>query len=515
MSEQITQFYKVIISSPPKATSKVSVDVTSAIQTSVTIHNEDGLVKECTFNITDGYLWMDILSVGMIVDVTGGTLEYNNLRFSGYIKQLKPKMDIAGDVLLEVCCYSQEAGLLGVTLRDLHYPSKNSPFSWANTNAITYSQIIINLAKEAGSKIKVLSQNIQVKKDKTAAHTGGVKQNKLTDWAFMQFLAEKINCTVWTEEKGGISYLHLVDNSLLVNNLADVTFFYLARSSRSDFIPFTQTSEKQIRLLEVEIDLDSKTGKAVYKQSTNPDGTTKTVAEVTKDNGSVERWVLNEDKVNHLPEEERTNLINLFMAGKITWEGDKGQGIVSAQEYFTKITLESSSREAVSNNVQVVNSAGNLNPDGLSTQNSTTQNTGSTSKATVIDSDKLAKVSPEDRAAIMARIARGEMTEQDKSYYTVVDTTPSASAEESKKPGAENTKAGVDKKKGKVQGDRDNGKRDSGFKITAKVYGDLRIVPKISYVIEGIGKYSTSYYMYRVNEEWGNDGFMMHLTFTK
>ena len=165
--------------------------------------------------------------------------------------------------------------------------------------------------------------------------------------------------------------------------------------------------------------------------------------------------------------------------------------------------------------VLLVNSAGNLNPDGLSTQNSTTQNTGSTSKATVIDSDKLAKVSPEDRAAIMARIARGEMTEQDKSYYTVVDTTPSASAEESKKPGAENTKAGVDKKKGKVQGDRDNGKRDSGFKITAKVYGDLRIVPKISYVIEGIGKYSTSYYMYRVNEEWGNDGFMMHLTFTK
>lgn len=514
MSE-LSQYFNVIISSPKDAKKQVSVDVTKYIEDGLKYVDEDGLIKELTFDMKEGFLMLDVLAIGMRVDLIGGDLTTSEALFTGQIKTINPDFQETGDVVLKITVTSQEGGKLGVQVRDLLYPMKKHPKAWA-TKELMYSDIITNLAKDAG--IRVNSANIKVKHDiKATLGRGAQRQKNLTDWAFMQFLASKIKCTCWTEERNGISYLYLKDNSSVVAQLSDYTFFFLSRISKSEFIPIQKRSDKMIQFVKASVNLDTRNTTGSYKTSTDPEtGKESLTTDRTDDNGDVERWVLDEDKVRKLPDEEQRKLIELFMSGKITWDGE--DGTVAAKTYFKKIILSESSREGVPNNTEVKVSGTQPGDDGVNTTNGTTENTGSKSFKTVIDENKLRTLSAEKRSAIMGRIVRGEITDDDKQYYKVVDTTPKEDKDDAKTQvgNKQDTQAGVDKKGKKELGEKaDRGKRDAGFNISAKIYGNLAIKPRISYVIEGLGKYSGSYYLYKVTIEFGKEGFVMELIFTK
>ena len=521
MSSNISQYFNVVISSPKQAKgAPVSWDATQYIEDGLKLTDEDGLIKECTFDMNEGFMMLDILAIGMGVSLIGGDLAKNKLLFTGEIKTITPDFRADGNVYLRVIANSQEGGRCGSLIRDLVYPSKNHPKTWARQN-ITYSDIIINLAKDAG--ITVNYANIKVIKQVTAQFgQGTVRQKSLTDWAFMQFLAGHINCTLWTEETSGKSVLHLMDNGTVVNRLAQKTFFFPARTCKSEFADFTHTSDRQVRLIEVKINLDTQNTKGKFKTAVDPKtGDTKVTTEQKatdeKGNEITEKWVLDEKKVQALSMEERNTLIELFMSGKITWEGD-GAGTVSAKEYFIKVDLTTgSSRDGEQANTETSIQQGALKDDGVATQDATTQSTGSKTYKTVIDEAKLGSMSSEKRSSIMGRIARGEMTDGDRDFYTVVDTTPKVSAEDLPKAGGQDTKAGVDKSataKASVT-NPERGKRDAGFNITGKAYGDLDVVPRFSYIVEGLGKYSDKYYLYKITHEWGRSGYLMDFVFVK
>lgn len=514
MSE--SQYFNIKISSPTGAKKQVSIDATKYIDVGCKLTDEDGLIKELRFDMKQAYLMLDVLSIGMRVDLIGGSLSKNEHLFNGYIKEITPHFKDTGEVALQIIAYSEEGKKLGIGVRDLVYPSKNSPKTWA-TKELMFSDIITNLAKDSG--VRVESANIQVKKDiKASFAKGTVRQKNMTDWAFMQQLAEKIQCTLWTEEKGGVSHLHLVDNSSVVNKLADHTFFFVLRKNSTEFIDYTKTSDKQIQIVKAKVKLDTQSTKSGISQVTDPKtGKTKVVTKKKNKKGESETWVLDEEKLKGLSSDERTNLINLFVSGKVTWEG--GEGLVAAKDYFKKDIITESSRQGEANNIEVEVSAGAIKEDGVGTDKATSENTGSKSFRTVIDEDKLREMSAEKRSATIGRIARGEMTEEDKAYYKVIDTTPKndKSSNKNKKTGlGQSTQAGVDKSQNKGAATSSNKqKRDSGFSITCTVFGNISIKPRKSYVLEGLGKYSGKYYLYKISHEWGNNGYLMQLIFTK
>ena len=126
---------------------------------------------------------------------------------------------------MRIKAYSDEGGKLGIKYRDFVYPSNNHHFIWARKE-LMYSEIIINLAKE--SDIRVNTANISVIHDKKASFgKGSIMQKGATDWSFMQQLAEKINCTLWTKEDKGVSELYLMDNGSVISKLAQYTFFFV------------------------------------------------------------------------------------------------------------------------------------------------------------------------------------------------------------------------------------------------------------------------------------------------
>lgn len=518
MAVNLSQFFNVVISSPKNASKQVSLDVTKYIEVGVRIIDEDGMIKECGFEVTEGFLLMDILAIGMRVDLVGGNLNYNEPLFSGFIQTLEPEFKDGGDVRLKIQAYADEGSSLGVTIRDLIYPSKNHPDTWA-TSELMYSSIITNLAKKAG--LVVENDKIKVLRDVKASFKQSVRQKGMTDWAFIQFLAMKINCTLWTEDRNGKTYLNLVDNKYVVNTLADHTFFFLPRVSGRDFLPYEKTSDKQIQVISAKVKLDT-SQKGAFKQTVNPETGETTISteipaknEAGEETGEVELWVLDEEKVRGLPTDERQNLINLFVAGKINWEG--GNGMVAAKTYFKKVIMGASSREGTQNNITIEKMGGELKDDGVSSTDPTKENTGSRTYTTVIDTQKVNKLSPEERSKVQGRIARGEMTDEDRELYTVVDTTPKDKKDDAvaSTGQAQNTDAGVDKTKKKVTTSSNKQKRDSGFNIECSVYGNLNIKPRLSYVVEGLGKYSGLYYLYKITHDFGKRGHIMTLIFTR
>ena len=537
---QISQYFNVKISSPKTSKKQVSFDATDYIVDGCSLVDEDGLIKEFNFDLKNGYLMMDVLSIGMRIDLVGGDLDKNQHLFSGFIKELNPKFEETGQVILKVKAYSDEGSKLGVSIRDLVYPSKNHPKVWA-TKELMYSDIITNLAKDVG--IRVNSSNIRVKQDiKASFSKGTIRQKNMTDWAFMQLLAEKIHCTLWTTESKGVSELHLVDDSAVVRTLAKYTFYFVNSDEVSDLIIDTpeiaqkrqdeikyrgvvSRSDKEIQIITADVKLDTQNNTGAFKQVTDPKtGETKVTTERPiknekgEETGETELWVLDEAKVKALSFEARQELIELFVSGKITWEGENGT--VSARQYFKKEIIGGSSRDGEANNTEVEVSGGDIKNDGVGTTGSSTENTGSKSYRTVIDEGKLKGLSSEKRSAIMGRIVRDEMTEEDKQYYKVVDTTPKEDKDDAKNKNTgknQDTQAGVDEKKKKTDSPskEDKRKRDDGFSITCKVWGNLNIVPRKSYILEGLGKYSGKYYLYKVTHSWGTEGYIMTLIFTK
>lgn len=498
----ISQFFEVKISSPKKSKDPKTFDATPDIIDGLKLEDEDGLIKTLTFSMKEGFTNMDKVSIGMVVNMRGGDLHQDEHLFTGTITAVAPEFRETGEVFLGVTCQGNEGVGLARIAKDMVYPSKTHPKPWGNSNT-TYSELIVNLAKEAD--FEVSNDNIIVTKDRLVSFTNPIRQRNKTDWDFMQFLAKQIKCTMWVERIGGKDQLFLKDNSILIDKLAGVTLFYLARTNRSDFIEIPVKSPKMIQMNTVNVNLDTR--KSKITQAVNPKtGKTEIVAEGETEG---EKWILDEAKVRALPASERRELMEMFMEGKISWEGDGEKGEVSARPYFKLVTGEESSRTSQSNNIEVeVADSDNpkLKADGVSTTNGTTVNTGSRSFRTVINKEKVGTLSSEKRASLMGRIARQEMTEEDRTYYTVVDTTPKPEKEVENKTNKPMANTSKDEKKDK---------RDAGFKIECSIYGTFALKTKRSYVLEGLGKYSAKYYLYRIAWEWGDKGWVMILTFVK
>lgn len=496
----LTQYFNVRLSSPRlRPDEKVTaVDITPAITTGLTLMDEDGKIQELSFEMSEGYLWLDIIAPGMIVDLIGGTLDRAEFLFTGFVKRIEPDFGDDGDVRIKVVVASNESKKLSTGLRDLVYPSKNHPLTWGRSEVLA-SEIILRLAEEAGYK----RGNVQVRKDLTYTLKSPVAQNKKSDWVFMNMLADKIGCVLWSEIIDGDEYVNLVDEEIQVNTLAGITFFYASRQIKDGSLNYV-TSPNAIQMESVRVTLDTTAGKKgqMTTQMNPKTGQEEVVTEQLNQKGEWQKWVLDEGKLQKLSADERQELINLFMSGQLSWE-DSSSGVVGVKQFFKLAANEQSSREPISSVERATPTGGGQ--DGLATGANTT--TDNKRYATKVDESKLKNISPEQRSQIMGRIARGEMTEEDKQFYTVEEIKQPDKVVTTDTPPSQNT--------GKATQAQPKRKRDAGFKIEITCTGDLRIKCRRSYILEGLSKYSGKYYLYRRYLIFGEGGFKMNLVFTK
>lgn len=521
--ESITQFFRVIVASSRSSTENIQFDATDYIHDGLNMSDEDGLIKSLSFRLVEGAYNAPRIKIGMIVHFEGGDTKQNKPLFRGIVSSVSPVFEDSGEMFLDITCMGNEGGKLANLERDLVYPSDNHPATWGK-KSITFSDIIINIARDKG--IIVNNENINVRTDKTATSKTPVRQHNMTDWRFIQVLSKEINCTAWVSSRGGQDFLFLKDNFSLVSNLGSSTLFFPLKSIGSNFVLEDYASKPNAhQMFGVTINLDM--GKGSITKKTNPKtGKDEIVAEgMTNSNSTgdsmidegTDYWVLDSDKVRGLSKEAQNELLTNLMDGNYSWDGSNGGTAVS--QYFKLRSTSDSSRDPQANNIEVEIMGDNLKSNGLSTTDSTTENTGSKTYRTVIDKDKLSKLSSEERSAVMGRIARGELTQADKSLYSVVDTTPKPDVTDStEKPQETKVESSDTSKTKKVKEHslkNSTTKRDAGFKIECSVYGTFDFETKKSYVLEGLSVYSGTYYLYRNVMSWGSNGWECKLTFVK
>ncbi len=484
------------------------IDITRHVIDEVSLEDEDGLIQTLTFTIKDSSMWMNVLTLGAGIDFFAGTLESNAHLFSGVIKRIEPTFTATGEINLAITVFSKEWAKTARMKKDIIYPSKNHPKEWGK-NSIKGSKILENLLRDAGFKIA----QIKISHDKTYTFESPIRQHKITDWNFIQELAKDLRCTCWVEMKNGDNFAYAVDDTTLIKKIGNHTFFWPLRESGE--FQITSTSDKQIQFEDASVSLDpddNDVGTLATKVDPSTGQETVSTTQYNAKKDEWETWVLDEPKLRALSEDARDELFNAYLAGNLGWE--------EVKPYFRKADLENkSSREAVSQEEldSAVNPYGALMPDGMQSTNvvkSTAPDPTNDASQWKPDYAKLGKLSPQEASNVMGSIARGELkwkgdgSGTDK-YFTFVGSPKKEQVNTTNTPAPPVTPVDTKDTKKKQK------KRDSGFKITGKFYGNIAIRTKQSYVVEGFSTYSGVYYLYRLIQTWGGNGYMMSGTFVK
>jgi hypothetical protein len=486
-----------------KTTGKIGeTDLTDEVDGDITYEDTDEQLRTLSFILKNGFLWSDVLTIGMQITLQAGTLEDIELLFVGNIKNIQPDYGEDGELHLTVTAFASEWRASALVPADRIYPSSNCPFTWGRTNSLTGKDLFINLAKECNFKIG----QVNVVHDKKFTAIRNARQHKKTDFRFLCDLAKQLKIIFWFEFSNDGLTIYAEDETKRVNSVADHTFFYPARIGNEFQVELT--SEKQIQLTKVNVHLDPKDN-GTLTTAVDPKTGEETLAHEEYDGNEWKNWILDEAKLRALPQEEQNRLITLTGSGNATWEDVK--------PFFKPAIIKStSSREPVSEQSNIVTIKGDPKKDGVSSTSTATptseteqevdpQNNMSNYR---INEKKLQALPDESRNGIMGRYFRGELSGDEAiQYFDYINPTKSKDTPvaegESKNYGGETD---IKKLARKVA---------HGFHITAEAYGDLSIKTKISYYVEGLGRYTNKYYLFKRVFTFGRSGFNMQLTFTK
>lgn len=520
-----TQAYRIMIGgvvkdAKGKPTGKrIAEDVTDYVSGEVTLTDEDGSIKTLSFALEDVYtkdfFLGDALSIGQEVTFYGGTLEYMPLLFSGEIKELGMSFPDDGACIIGISALSKEWKHASQKLKDLWYPSKNSPYSWAKNSPLKASDIIKNIVDELNNgeekdgksitpTVSIKLGKIDIKHDVTYTFAKPVRQSKTTDYRFLQDLGKKISCVVWFSMTENNLLLNCVDEKSLVDTLANYVFFYPRRKG-SDFT-ITEVNDNMIQLSSVAVNIDTGkgTGKNVSSTTDPETGEEKMVVQGENEDGtpSDSMYELDEAKLAAESEETRDRLMNMYTSGELGWD--------EVKKYFREVRPEgTASRAAVAASVKIQKLGDKTSADGMTTTDATTAAEEPLEKSYALNSEALGKLGAEEQSALMGRAAMGILSDAEYAQFFTESTVKKEDETITPEKNVgnkddESTSSGGGKKK----------RRDEGFNITGTCNGNPYLKTKLSYVIQGLGRYSGKYYLYKLEHSWGSD-YLTKITLTR
>lgn len=499
----LTQYYSIIASGDASSSGsdKTKQDLTSIIQGEVVLERKDEGMDSLTFSIKDGYNFMNTLNIGMDIRLNGGTLEYSEDVFTGSISIIAPQFSDEGVITLDITCYSKEWKTSGLKPKLRYYPSPNSELDWAKGSEILASDIIQNLCKDLGYKQGRLS----VKKSLKYTLKSQKAQKNRTDYAFMQALATELDCTLWFNHSNGDIFYNLVATTELLASIANISFYYPVRVG--DKFLIKDVTPSMIKLSDVDMTLDTADmngGKSLNVQTNPTTGEAEIVTEqYNEELKSWQLWVLDEEKLLGESDTTKEQLITMYEESKMTWE--------DISQYFTltKDYSDNPSKSPIGETLTIVKLDGDpAKGDGARTTEETRVVNGKTQKLVrTMNTKAILNESPERKAELLAKGGSGELTDEEYEKYfpgkwedvDEASTTDGALEPEQKDEEVTDTTK----------------KKEDGFSIEATCRGNLQIQTRLSYIIQGLGRYSGRYYLASLRHVWGSDGFKTKLTFTK
>lgn len=261
------------------------VDVTKdvAVDFDITLTEEKGLLPELTFTLHKGDAWLNKLRYGSLhtIKFSGGTKNpANSFKgvFVGSLFRSVGSFD-KGGVTATITAFGKSwKGASNV--QSFIYPSPNCKRRWGQKPSITLHEIIITICKEINLSVRPSDINI---KNVEFTYEKPLRQNK-TDWAFLLYIAQRMNAIVW-EEKGEARLLFSRVSTLKNLSVASNRFSFVYQNPEN---LLRELGANQILISELSVQEDSEASLTV----TRP-----TKADSLEESTFVD-WKLNSEKVS-------------------------------------------------------------------------------------------------------------------------------------------------------------------------------------------------------------------------
>lgn len=175
--------------------------------------------------------------IGQTVHFYGGRYTGNNqgMRhvFSGTVTRIRTTFSDTGRVSFAVECMNYGFTKMGNTQYSYVYPDEDSDRVWAKKPILTIEDLVRGIALENKFNIGRLELSAEVRMVKYTK-TKVRYQRDMTDWEFLQHLADDNGCRCWMAAEDGIDKLNFCSNSKAEQKGSDITFVYPLKSANMD-----------------------------------------------------------------------------------------------------------------------------------------------------------------------------------------------------------------------------------------------------------------------------------------
>lgn len=303
------------------------VDCTADIL-EVSLDQQQNLITALTFSVAKGIIYLDSVQIGYRVTLYAGTLDDRNfkLMFVGNVQFIHPKFKPSGVVEVSYMCYSSQSNLKKDIDRVVYYPATSSPRKWAEKDSLKASTIISEIVSEMGMAFGKFNDQraLILPSDKEFTLTDPIKQN-LPDWGFLRLLANKLNCVFWEQldPEDGRYKIYFVDSDIVNGDVSkDTSFYFLARDGGYQETLDYPEGSIQLKSFSCQEDSSMMTRNMRTVSVYDKDGNAKELfLRYDEESGEMYYYQLNYDRLNALPPEEQSRLMELISNSQFLHEG--------------------------------------------------------------------------------------------------------------------------------------------------------------------------------------------------
>ena len=193
--------FKILVSSK-----KGETDITNIVGDTVTLETEINRISHLEFELKDPDNNAQLIRIGTKVIFYGGYLDgafftdslgqtpnFKKL-FVGTARRFNLQYKEDGTVSAMIECISFSWSSAGYSNLTFTYPSKNNIRQGANTTKIKVSELVKLIADANGQEAFI---HVGENTDTEYTLTSPVVQKKMSDFAFLQYLAKRNSCYVW------------------------------------------------------------------------------------------------------------------------------------------------------------------------------------------------------------------------------------------------------------------------------------------------------------------------------
>lgn len=297
------------------------IDIERCVTTPVVYEEEANLLNTLNFTINkhaDSLLYY--LYIGQTIMLYGGYYANNGSGmqhiFSGTVTRVKTKFSDSGRVSCNVECMNYGYVKMGKDYKNFVYPDSRSSRRFATGESLSAEDIIRGIAEANKMTLGEISLSPEAKAVRFNKDNIRYQRN-MSDWKFLQILAQDLGCNMWVSTDNGTDQLNFVSYERAHRDQSDISFLFPLYGVITDIRPsemqtFDDSAFNRPRILkDLTVDEDISQATAVTRSSMYFDKATgeykEAISKITTDrNGSrsITFYELDESKVEHI---HRTN----------------------------------------------------------------------------------------------------------------------------------------------------------------------------------------------------------------